>query len=156
MIAVLSPDCSLRDKAEVVRLVEGYGLRVQVSETDDASLVAVIGQGGEAIVEVLRAHHAVHEVRTDAPPYTLVARQQRPDGSRIRIDGFAVGGEEIVVMAGPCAVESRDSIMAAGSSGDGNGEGNQALAVARTGVRAGPSRLVLGLGGQRPRTHFVK
>ena len=55
MIAVLSPDCSLRDKAEVVRLVEGYGLRVQVSETDDASLVAVIGQGGEAIVEVLDA-----------------------------------------------------------------------------------------------------
>jgi 3-deoxy-7-phosphoheptulonate synthase len=104
MIAVLSPDCSLRDKAEVVRMVEGYGLRVQVSETDDASLVAVIGQGGEAIVEVLRAHHAVHEVRTDAPPYTLVARQQRPDGSRIRIDGFVVGGDEIVVMAGPCAV----------------------------------------------------
>jgi len=134
MIAVLSPDCSLRDKAEVVRLVEGYGLRVQVSETDVASLVAVIGQGGEAIVEVLRAHHAVHEVRTDAPPYTLVARQQRPDGSRIRIDGFAVGGEEIVVMAGPCAVESRGSIMAAARA-----------------VAAGGGRILRG-GAFKPRT----
>ena len=134
MIAVLSPDCSLRDKAEVVRLVEGYGLRVQVSETDDASLVAVIGQGGEAIVEVLREHHAVHEVRTDAPPYTLVARQQRPDGSRIRIDGFAVGGEEIVVMAGPCAVESRGSIMAAARA-----------------VAAGGGRILRG-GAFKPRT----
>ncbi len=113
MIAVLSPDCSLRDKAEVVRLVEGYGLRVQVSETDEASLVAVIGQGGEAIAEVLRAHHAVLEVRTDAPPYTLVARAQRPEGSRIRFEGFSVGGDEIVVMAGPCAVESREEILSA-------------------------------------------
>jgi len=113
MIAVLSPDCSVRDKAEVVRLVEGYGLRVQVSETDEASLVAVIGEGGEGIAEVLREHHAVREVRTDAPPYTLVAREQRPDGSRIRIDGFSVGGDEVVVMAGPCAVESREGILAA-------------------------------------------
>jgi len=134
MIAVLSPDCSLRDKAEVVRMVEGYGLRVQVSETDDASLVAVIGQGGEAIVEVLRAHHAVHEVRTDAPPYTLVARQQRPDGSRIRIDGFVVGGDEIVVMAGPCAVESREGIMAAARA-----------------VAAGGGRMLRG-GAFKPRT----
>ena len=134
MIAVLSPDCSLRDKAEVVRLVEGYGLRVQVSETDNASLVAVIGQGGEAIAEYLRAHHAVQDVRTDAPPYTLVAREQRPDGSRIRIDGFAVGGDEIVVMAGPCAVESRDSILAAARA-----------------VAAGGGRILRG-GAFKPRT----
>jgi len=134
MIAVLSPDCSLRDKAEVVRLVEGYGLRVQVSETDEASLVAVIGQGGEAIAEVLRAHHAVREVRTDAPPYTLVAREQRPDGSRIRIDGFAIGGDEIVVMAGPCAVESRDGILAAARA-----------------VAAGGGRILRG-GAFKPRT----
>jgi len=113
MIAVLAPDCPLQDKAEVVRLVEGYGLRVQVSETDTASLVAVIGEGGAGIADRLRGHPAVLEVRTDAPPYTLVAREQRPEGSRIHFDGFSVGGEEIVVMAGPCAVESRDGILAA-------------------------------------------
>ena len=113
MIAVLAPDCSLQDKAEVVRLVEGHGLRVQVSETDAASLVAVIGEGGAAIADRLREHPAVREVRTDAPPYTLVAREQRPEGSRIGFDGFSVGGDEIVVMAGPCAVESRDGILSA-------------------------------------------
>ena len=116
MIAVLAPDCSLQNKAEVVRLVEGYGLRVQVSETDEASLVAVVGEGGAGIAERLRAHPAVRELRTDAPPYTLVAREQRPEGSNIRFDGFSVGGEEIIVMAGPCAVESRDGILAAAHS----------------------------------------
>jgi 3-deoxy-7-phosphoheptulonate synthase len=121
MIAVLPPDCSLQDKAEIVRLVEGYGLRVQVSETDEASLVAVIGEGCEGIADRLRAHPAVREVRTDAPPYTLVARGQRPEGSRIRFDGFAVGGEEIVVIAGPCAVESREGILEAARSVAGAG-----------------------------------
>ncbi len=114
MIAVLSPDCSLRDKAEVVRLVESHGLRVQVSETEEASLVAVIGEGCESIAEQLRLHRAVLDVRTDAPPYTLVAREQRPRGSRIRFNGFMVGGDEVVVMAGPCSVESHDGILEAG------------------------------------------
>ncbi len=113
MIAVLGPECTLRDKAEIVRIVEGYGLRVQVSETDEASLVAVIGEVGDGIAERLRAHPAVRELRSDAPPYTLVAREQRPDGSRVRIDGVTFGGEEVVVIGGPCAVESRDSILAA-------------------------------------------
>ncbi|MDT8436840.1 MAG: 3-deoxy-7-phosphoheptulonate synthase [Gemmatimonadota bacterium] len=113
MIAVLAPDCPLRDKAEVVRLVEAHGLRVQVSETAEASLVAVVGGGAEELVDRLRAHPAVREVRTDLPPYTMVARQQRPDGSRIRIDEVTVGGPEIVVMAGPCSVESRDGLLAA-------------------------------------------
>ena len=134
MIAVLAPDCSLQDKAEVVRLVESHGLRVQVSETDAASLVAVIGEGGAAIADRLREHPAVREVRTDAPPYTLVAREQRPEGSRISFDGFSVGGEEVVVMAGPCAVESRDGILAA------------ARAVAEGGAR------ILRGGAFKPRT----
>ncbi|MCL7967091.1 MAG: 3-deoxy-7-phosphoheptulonate synthase [marine benthic group bacterium] len=121
MIAVLGPDCSLQQKAEIVRLVEGHGLRVQVSETGDASLVAVIGGGGEGIIDRLRSHPAVLELRTDAPPYTLVAREQRPEGSRIRFDGFSVGGEEIVVIAGPCAVESRDGILSAARAVVGGG-----------------------------------
>jgi 3-deoxy-7-phosphoheptulonate synthase len=116
MIAVLAPDCPLRAKAEIVRLVEAHGLRVQVSETGDASLVAVIGAGPDEvapIADALRAHPAVREVRTEAPPYALVSRERRPEGSRVRVDGTTIGGEEIVVMAGPCAVESREGILEA-------------------------------------------
>jgi len=45
--------------------------------------------------------------------YKLVARQERPEGSRIWIGGVEVGGSEFVVAAGPCAVESEDQMMQA-------------------------------------------
>ena len=45
MIAVLEKNCPLRHKADVVRLIESEGLRVLVSETPDASLISVVGEG---------------------------------------------------------------------------------------------------------------
>ncbi len=113
MIAVLASDCPLRDKASVVRLIESAGLRVQVSETADASLVAAIGVADEELESRLRAHPAVRAVRTDLPPYTLVDRSQRPEGSQVRVGDVVIGGPEVVVIAGPCAVESAEGILEA-------------------------------------------
>ena len=85
MIAVIDRDCSLRAKAEVVRFVEGQGCRVQVSETDAESLLAVIGSFPADLADRLEAMPAVREVRRDSPPYALVSREHRPDSSRVRV-----------------------------------------------------------------------
>lgn len=113
MIAVIDRRCSLRAKAEVVRFVEGQGLRVQVSETETESLLAVIGSPPPDLADRLEAMPAVQEVRRDSPPYTLVSRAHRPDPSRIRVGNVHIGGDEIVVIAGPCAVESREGLLEA-------------------------------------------
>jgi len=44
-------------------------------------------------------------------PFRLVSRESRPDGSTLDISGIEIGGPEVVVMAGPCAVESRDQLL---------------------------------------------
>jgi 3-deoxy-7-phosphoheptulonate synthase len=44
-------------------------------------------------------------------PYKLVAREFKPEDTVIQLDGLAVGGDELVVMAGPCAVESREQLL---------------------------------------------
>jgi 3-deoxy-7-phosphoheptulonate synthase len=113
MIAVIDRDCSLGLKAEVVRFVEGQGCRVQVSETASESLLAVIGSVPADLADRLEAMPAVREVRRDSPPYALVSREHRPDSSRVRVGDVQIGDGDIIVIAGPCAVESRDGLLEA-------------------------------------------
>lgn len=111
MIAVLAKGCPLKQKADIVRLVEGAGFRVQVSEHEEESLIGVIGPGAGELADQLAAMPGVREIRPVAPPYPLVSREQHPEPSRVKVHDVTVGGSELVVIAGPCAVESREQIM---------------------------------------------
>ncbi len=113
MIVVLEPGCSLTHKAGIVRFLEGAGFRVQVSESDRGALVGVVGPGAEDLAERLRVMAGVKEVLPVAPPYPLVSREHRPERTRVRIDDVHFGSDEVVVIAGPCAVESEGQLMAA-------------------------------------------
>ena len=53
----------------------------------------------------------VKEVLRITAPYKLASRGFRPDGTRITIKDVTIGGREVVMMAGPCTVESRDQVM---------------------------------------------
>jgi len=48
----------------------------------------------------------------DPLPFKLVSREDKPDGTVLNIQGIPIGGSEVVVMAGPCAVESREQLLA--------------------------------------------
>jgi 3-deoxy-7-phosphoheptulonate synthase len=111
MIAVLDKNCSLREKADIVRFVEGAGFRVQVSEHAEQSLVGVIGQGAESIAAQLADLPGVKEVRPVAPPYPLVSHDYHPGTRRVKVDAVSVGGDRLTVIAGPCAVESEEQIL---------------------------------------------
>ena len=62
-------------------------------------------------IEVLSGVHHVHRISS---PYKLVGRNFRPDGTVVKLsNGVEIGGNEVVVMAGPCSVESREQIFTA-------------------------------------------
>ncbi len=134
MIVVLEPRCPLHVKAEVVRLVEGEGLRVQVSERDEETLVGIVGGSAPGLESRLRAMPGVRDVRAAEAPYPLVSRERHPEPTRVKAGGVVIGGEELIVMAGPCAVESEAQIL------------ETARAVAASGAR------MLRGGAYKPRT----
>ena len=111
MIAVLERDATLTRKAEIVRFLEQEGFRVQVSETPEGSFVSVVGEGAESVAEVLAGMPGVAALRPDAPGSPLVSRTPQPEATRVKVDEVVIGGSEIVVMAGPCSVESRAQIL---------------------------------------------
>ena len=66
-------------------------------------------------IEVLSGVHHVHRISS---PYKLVGRNFRPDGTVVKLsNGVEIGGNEVVVMAGPCSVESREQIFTAAEVG---------------------------------------
>ena len=114
MIAVLHTDCPLDRKAAVVRMIEGEGFRVVVHEHDEGGAqVGVVGPGAAALADRLRALPGVAEVRTTSIPYPLVASEGRSARSIVKVGDARIGSDEVVVIAGPCAVESREQILTA-------------------------------------------
>jgi len=134
VIAILSRDCTLREKADVVRFLETEGYRVSVGTFGDETIVGVVGATGAGLEERVAALPGVRETRRDVPPYALVSREHHPETSKVKVAGVAIGGDEIVVIAGPCSVESEDQIVGAAR-----------------GVAAAGARLLRG-GAFKPRT----
>lgn len=121
MIAVIDKTCPLKQKADIVKLVESEGFRVQIRETTDASLVSVIGQGAETLTDRLRTMPGVHDLRSIAVPYPLVSREHNPEHSRVKIDDIVFGGRGVVMVAGPCTVESSTQLLAVAKGVDASG-----------------------------------
>jgi len=70
------------------------------------------GVGGKVDVdlEIFEAMEGVKEAHRIASPYKLASRNFNPGGTVVKIGGVSIGGEQVVVMAGPCSVESREQI----------------------------------------------
>lgn len=120
---------------EVIRTVEDFGYKVHSSEGEERVVIGVVGVGDvTACLESVEAMPQVDTVVRISAPYKFVSREFRKEKTQIRVNGTRIGGEEFVVMAGPCSVESEKQIMTA------------AEAVARAGAK------ILRGGAYKPRT----
>ncbi len=111
MIIVMQPHASEADINRVVEKITGLGLKVHLSEGRYCTIIGVIGDKkiiNGFPVEVLPG---VEKVVSVTESYKLVGREFKHEDSVIDVDGVPVGGEGLVVMAGPCAVESREQLL---------------------------------------------
>jgi 3-deoxy-7-phosphoheptulonate synthase len=111
MIAVLKPSLPLRLKAELVALLEARGFRVHLDRSSTEEWLGILGPEARALAGELAAHPAVAELRTHEVPHPLAARAPRRETS-VQVGPVVLGGRALVVMAGPCAVESAEQVLA--------------------------------------------
>ena len=94
----------------IERMVE-LGFNVHRTTGETQTILAGVGTPGQFEITEFQVLSGVHNAYRISSQYKLAGRGFRPEGTRIKFaSGLVVGGEEIVVMAGPCSVESRDQI----------------------------------------------
>lgn len=111
MIIVMQPNATQQDLERVTQRITEIGLKIHLSEGQMRTIIGVIGEK-QLIAELpITAMTGVEKVVAVTAPYKLVSREFRPEDSIVNIGGIEVGGSNIVIMAGPCAVESREQLM---------------------------------------------
>jgi len=120
---------------EVRKQVEHFGYKVHSIEGEERVVIGVVGVGDVTpCLESVEAMPQVENVVRISAPYKFVSKEFRPGRTRVRVNGTEIGGDEFIVMAGPCSVESEEQIMRA------------AEGVARSGAK------ILRGGAFKPRT----
>jgi len=114
MIISMRLHASKEEIDEVRKQVEHFGYKVHSIEGEERVVIGVVGVGDvTACMESVEAMPQVEKVVRISAPYKFVSKEFRAGRTRIRVNGTEIGGDEFVVMAGPCSVESEQQIMRA-------------------------------------------
>lgn len=112
MIIVLRPDATQEQLDHIVKRVESLGLKAMVSKGVERTIIGVIGEEDIIRIQPLEIYPGVEKVMPILAPYKLVSRDFKPTDTIIEIGrGVKVGGKKIVIMAGPCSVESYELLL---------------------------------------------
>jgi len=111
VIVILKSGVTDEQIQHVVDRVEELGLRAHVSRGTYRTIVGIIGDEQKVPQESLRAIPGVIEVIPVLPPYKLASKEAHPQPSVIDVAGVKIGGGNLAMIAGPCAVEEPDRML---------------------------------------------
>ncbi len=112
MIVAMQEGASAAQIEHVVERLVNDGFKVHRTTGTTQTILAGVGRPDSFEVSEYEVLDGVAEAYRISSPYKLAGRSFRPEGTVVRFpNGVSVGGEEVVIMAGPCAVESRDQLF---------------------------------------------
>ncbi|MCX5697302.1 MAG: 3-deoxy-7-phosphoheptulonate synthase [Candidatus Omnitrophica bacterium] len=111
MIIVLRPDATQEQVDHIVERVQKLGLKPMISKGTERTIIGVIGPEDILRVTPLEVFPGVETVMPVLAPYKLVSREFRRENTIIDLGkGVKIGGDKIIVMAGPCAIENMERL----------------------------------------------
>ena len=112
MIISMRLHASREEIDEVCGIVKHFGYKVHSIEGEERVVIGVVGVGDvTACMESVEALPQVENVMRISAPYKFVSKEFRKGKTRIKVNGTEIGGDEFVVIAGPCSVESEEQIL---------------------------------------------
>lgn len=111
MIIIMKPSASREAVQKVTRLIESKGLHAHLSQGDQVTIVGVVGDKSKLHGSNIEISEGVDKVVNVTESYKLVNKKFHPEDSVIPVGNTFIGPGNVTVMAGPCAIESRDQLM---------------------------------------------
>lgn len=112
MIIVMKPGASDASIQEVVSKVKATGLDVHLSEGKEVTIIGIVGDKSRVSNINLELVEGVDKIVAVTESYKLSNRKFHPENSMVQVGSVRIGGNELVVMSGPCAVESEEQVLA--------------------------------------------
>ncbi len=134
MLVVMKAQATSADIAGVCERIESLGFKPHIIPGEQRTAIGITGNNGPVDAAEFENLPGVAEAIRVSKAYKLVSRETKPDNTVVYVNGVPVGGDEMVLCGGPCAVESRQQIMESAHA-----------------VKAGGGQLLRG-GAYKPRT----
>jgi 3-deoxy-7-phosphoheptulonate synthase len=112
MIVVMKTGSSQDAISGVKKRIEDAGLKAHISEGIEHTVIGVLGKVFPELRDSLELLSGVEQVIPVTKPYKLASREFHPQDTIVKVNGVTIGGNEIVIMAGPCAIESEEQLLA--------------------------------------------
>ncbi len=113
MIIVMNPGSNQIQIDDVVNVLKNSGLGVHLSQGTERTIIGIIGDKSVLRDIPLELMPGVEKLVPIVESFKLAGKTFRPEPSVIDVNGVKIGGKELVIIAGPCAVESREQILEA-------------------------------------------
>jgi 3-deoxy-7-phosphoheptulonate synthase len=111
MLIVMGAHATAEDVERVCKKIEGLGFKAHPMPGASRTAIGLTGNSGPVEAGFFENMPGVVELIEVTHPYKLVSREIKPENTRIRVGDVVIGGEDVVVMAGPCAVETEEQTV---------------------------------------------
>ena len=112
MLIVMKQNATADDVDQVVDIIKSMGLQPHAIPGRNRTAIGITGNKGPVPDGPFTFLPGVAQAIPVSQPFKLVSLEAKGEASVVSVDGVAVGGRDVVVMAGPCSVESREQLMA--------------------------------------------
>ena len=113
MIILMKSTCTKEQVQDVVAALKAKGLDANLSVGREATVIGVLGDKSKLNVENLEIMDGVEKCVPIMHSYKLASREMVPEGRKVTVGDVTFGGKELVMIAGPCAVENEEQVTAA-------------------------------------------
>lgn len=111
MMIIMKPYATPEQVEGVIQVIKSLGLTPHLSQGVETTVIGAIGESHNIPNDRFEVLDGVETVKRITQPFKLASRQFHPENSIFPLDGFQVGGNDIAIIAGPCAIESRTQIL---------------------------------------------
>ncbi len=111
MIIVMKPNAKKESIQNIIQIIEGKGLTAHISDGKEVTIIGVVGDKSKLQDQNLEIAEDVDKIVSVTESYKLANKKFHPEPSIIRVGNVSIGGDELIIMSGPCAVESQEQLL---------------------------------------------
>ena len=111
MIIIMKPNASMESIQNIVSFVQSQGLETHLSHGHEVTIIGVVGNKNALADKNLEIKEGVDRIVSVTESYKLANKKFHPEPTVVKVGNTEIGGNRLVIMSGPCAVESADQVL---------------------------------------------